>query len=200
MTARTSGAEDGAFSGLEVRLRITNPTGLHARPAVKLAQLAARFKAEVWLRVDEQGTWVRAKSTAKVMKLKARANSLLCVRADGEQAEAALAALSDFIRRDFDEGPGSADPDHDATARVNGGHELQPNELHPGSYPADSLPANTARHIPAQIASPGLALGLYGYRKIRVLQQLLRQPKQLRCHRHNSASCCSRRSVRLISS
>ena len=53
MTARISNAEEEAFSGLEAQLRITNPTGLHARPAVKLAQLAARFKAEVWLRVGE---------------------------------------------------------------------------------------------------------------------------------------------------
>ena len=32
-------------------VRITNPTGLHARPAIKLAQLAAGFKADVRLRV-----------------------------------------------------------------------------------------------------------------------------------------------------
>ena len=149
MTARISNAEEEAFSGLEAQLRITNPTGLHARPAVKLAQLAARFKAEVWLRVGEQGSWVRAKSTAKVMKLKARADSLLCVRADGEQAEAALAALSDFIRRDFDEGPGSAE------AGAKAGYELQP-----GAQSAATVQAGAAsRCIPAQIASAGIALG-----------------------------------------
>ena len=37
----------------EAQVVITNPTGLHARPAVKLAQLAAGFDAEVQGRVGD---------------------------------------------------------------------------------------------------------------------------------------------------
>ena len=55
----------------EARVVITNPTGLHARPAVKLARLAAGFDANVEVRAGDDGEWVRARSTARVMKLKA---------------------------------------------------------------------------------------------------------------------------------
>ena len=89
----------------EARVVVTNPTGLHARPAVKLAQLAAGFDAHVEIRAGEDGEWVRARSTARVMKLKAGAQSTIHFRAEGSQADDALSALVDFVRRDFDEGP-----------------------------------------------------------------------------------------------
>ena len=89
----------------EARVVITNPTGLHARPAVKLAQLAAGFDAHVEIRAGDDGEWVRARSTARVMKLKAGAQSTIHFRAEGSQADDALSALVDFVRRDFDEVP-----------------------------------------------------------------------------------------------
>ncbi len=89
----------------EVRVVITNPTGLHARPAVKLAQLAAGFDANVEIRAGDDGEWVRARSTARVMKLKAGAHSTIHFRAEGSEADDALSALVEFVRRDFDEGP-----------------------------------------------------------------------------------------------
>ena len=88
----------------QAQVVITNPTGLHARPAVKLAQLAAGFEADVQVRVGDAGEWVRARSTARVMKLKAGANAVIHFRAEGNQAEDAVSALVDFVRRDFDEG------------------------------------------------------------------------------------------------
>ena len=92
----------------EVRVVITNPTGLHARPAVKLAQLAAGFDANVEVRAGDEGEWVRARSTARVMKLKAGAHSTIHFRAEGSEADDALSALVDFVRRDFDEGPAAS--------------------------------------------------------------------------------------------
>ncbi|HXU81671.1 MAG TPA: HPr family phosphocarrier protein, partial [Polyangia bacterium] len=50
---------------------ITNPTGLHARPAVKLTKLAKSFAASVRVRVGEGGRWIDAKSVARVLSLKA---------------------------------------------------------------------------------------------------------------------------------
>jgi phosphoenolpyruvate-protein phosphotransferase (PTS system enzyme I) len=90
----------------EQSVRITNPAGLHARPAVKLAQLAAGFDANVQLRLDE-GQWIKAKSVAKVMKLKAGVGTTLHLRAEGGDADVALQALVDFVNHDFDEGPRS---------------------------------------------------------------------------------------------
>ena len=94
----------------EARVVITNPTGLHARPAVKLARLAAAFDADIQVRAGESGMWVRARSTAHLMKLKARAQSTIHFRAEGDQAEDALSALVAFVRRDFDEGPATGSP------------------------------------------------------------------------------------------
>ena len=49
---------------------ITNPTGLHARPAVKLTKLAKSFEAQLRLRVGQHGKWTDAKSVARVLSLK----------------------------------------------------------------------------------------------------------------------------------
>ena len=89
----------------EARVVVTNPTGLHARPAVKLAQLAAGFDANIEVRAGDDGEWVRARSTARVMRLKAGPQSTIHFRAEGSEANDALSALVDFVRRDFDEGP-----------------------------------------------------------------------------------------------
>ena len=87
-------------------IEITNPTGLHARPAVKLTKLAKTFPtASTQIALAEAGPWIDAKSVVKVMAMKAARGAFLHIRASGEQAEAALAALVALVRRDFDEGP-----------------------------------------------------------------------------------------------
>ncbi len=86
---------------------ITNPTGLHARPAVKLTKLAKTFAAaSVEVALAEAGPWIDAKSVVRVMALKAPRGTTLHLRASGAAAAAALAALTDLVRRDFDEAPG----------------------------------------------------------------------------------------------
>src|SRR5262245_37749996 len=88
--------ETGAGAGrAEGSIVVTHAVGLHARPAVKLTQLAARFASAIALRVDEGPQWVDAKSIVKVMKLKARAQSVLHFRAEGADADAAVRALVD---------------------------------------------------------------------------------------------------------
>lgn len=91
-------------------IEITNPTGLHARPAVKLTKLAKTFAgAAVQVALAEAGPWIDAKSVVKVMAMKAARGAFLHIRASGEQGAEALAALADLVRRDFDDG-------HDAPA------------------------------------------------------------------------------------
>jgi phosphocarrier protein len=93
-------------STLAEAVEITNPTGLHARPAVKLTKLAKTFAAAtVEVALAEGGPWIDAKSVVKVMALKAPRGATLHLRAGGEAGPAALAALADLVRRDFDEGP-----------------------------------------------------------------------------------------------
>jgi phosphocarrier protein len=80
--------------------------GLHARPSVKLTKLAKTFGSKIELSLSEEGPWIDAKSVVKVMAFKAAKGTTLHFRADGADSDAAVAALIDLVRRDFDEGHG----------------------------------------------------------------------------------------------
>ena len=78
-----------------------NPQGLHARPAQLLVATANRFRAEVRVRHGE--VEANGKSILDVMTLIAPQGALLRFEAEGEDAEEALRALADVVRRGFDE-------------------------------------------------------------------------------------------------
>jgi phosphocarrier protein HPr len=81
---------------------VQDPTGLHARPAVRLTKLAKRFEADIRVRAGS-GDWVNAKSPNRVMKLKARHGELLRFEAEGPDASDAMRALVGLVERNFDE-------------------------------------------------------------------------------------------------
>ena len=87
---------------LQQDIVISNRLGLHARAAAKLVQLLQGFRASVWLL--HQHREINAKSIMGVMMLAAGQGSVLTVRADGDDAAAALAAVVDLFDRKFDEG------------------------------------------------------------------------------------------------
>lgn len=80
---------------------IVNRRGLHARAAGKLVQTAARFQSAITL--VARGREVNARSILGVMMLAAGLGTPVTLRAEGEDAEAALIALIDLIDRGFDE-------------------------------------------------------------------------------------------------
>lgn len=80
---------------------ITDPVGLHARPAVKLTKLAKSFSSDIEIRAGGQERWINAKSPNAVMKLKARHGERLHVRARGADAREAAEALASLVERDF---------------------------------------------------------------------------------------------------
>ena len=80
---------------------IKDPTGLHARPAVKLARLAKKFASSVEVCSSEDGDWIDAKSTNSLMKMKARFGSDLRIRASGDDARSAVSELVRLISSDF---------------------------------------------------------------------------------------------------
>ena len=82
---------------------LTNEVGLHARPAVKLTQLAKGFNATVELALEPEGPWVDAKSPVKIMRVKAPKGAVLHFRAWGGDADAAVGALVGLVERGFDE-------------------------------------------------------------------------------------------------
>ena len=80
---------------------IVNQLGLHARAAAKLTQCAGRFGSEIWL--TRNGRRVNAKSIMGVMMLAAGKGSVVTLEAEGEDAQAALAALQQLIAERFGE-------------------------------------------------------------------------------------------------
>ena len=85
-----------------VEVQIINKLGLHARASAKLTQVASGYACEVWL--SRNGRRVNAKSIMGVMMLAAGKGALIVIDANGEGAEAALAALQKLIADKFDEG------------------------------------------------------------------------------------------------
>ena len=84
------------------------------------------------------------------MKLKAGAQSTIHFRAEGSEADDALSALVDFVRRDFDEGPAAV-----AGRAVPAGDAADAGRAVPAGDAAEA-----GRTIPAVVASPGLAVGI----------------------------------------
>jgi phosphocarrier protein len=82
---------------------LTNEVGLHARPSVKFTQLAKSFAADIAFALSPDGPWTDAKSPVKVMRVKAAKGSRIHIRAEGEDAHAAVAAMVDLVERRFDE-------------------------------------------------------------------------------------------------
>jgi phosphocarrier protein len=85
-----------------VEVQIVNKLGLHARASAKLTQVASAYACEVWL--ERNGRRVNAKSIMGVMMLAAGKGASITIEAQGEGAEAALAALQKLIADKFDEG------------------------------------------------------------------------------------------------
>jgi phosphocarrier protein HPr len=86
---------------IEQSITVPNPLGLHARPAAQLVRLANTFGSEIQLVKD--GVPVNGKSIMGVMILAAECGSTITVRAEGADAEAAVAALVELVNSGFGE-------------------------------------------------------------------------------------------------
>ena len=84
---------------IEAKATVANRLGLHARPAAELVKTAHRFKSEI--QISKDGMWVNAKSILGVMTLAAERGSELSIKADGLDADAAVAAVAELIGRDW---------------------------------------------------------------------------------------------------
>ena len=89
------------------RAVLTHTGGLHARPAIKLTQVAKRFESAVWIALAEHGPWIDAKSIARVMATKTPYMATLYFVAEGNDAAEATSALAKLVESDFaDDGNG----------------------------------------------------------------------------------------------
>ena len=89
---------------VERSVQIVNEAGIHARPAAEIVKTAARFKSEIMIVKD--GLDVNAKSIMGVMMLAAECGSTVVLRADGDDAQAAIDAIADVIANGFGEALG----------------------------------------------------------------------------------------------
>ena len=80
---------------------IVNSLGMHARPAAQVVRLASTFSSGVELECN--GQRVNAKSIMGVMTLAAETGATVVVRADGDDAQAAVIALVALIAAGFGE-------------------------------------------------------------------------------------------------
>ena len=80
---------------------ILNRLGLHARAAAKLVRLANGFASEVL--VSKDGMEVNGKSIMGVLMLAAPKDAKILIRANGPDAEEAVAAIGELIAGKFGE-------------------------------------------------------------------------------------------------
>ena len=85
----------------ERTVQIVNKNGLHARPAAEIVKLAAKFKSEITVVKDDLD--VNGKSIMGVMMLAAEHGSEITIRAEGDDAEQALDALTTLVSNKFGE-------------------------------------------------------------------------------------------------
>src|SRR5688572_4446434 len=83
-------------------VEVASATGLHARPAAVIASTARRFAADVRLLKD--GHEANARSVVSIMALEVTRGDHVHVAARGEDARAAVAAVTELLRRDLDQG------------------------------------------------------------------------------------------------
>jgi phosphocarrier protein len=98
--SQTSSAE---FSHelVELRVKILNRLGLHARPAMSFVDTANAFESDI--RVGKGDQQVDGKSIMQMMMLAATQGTELLIRARGPDARAAVEALRGLVERKFDE-------------------------------------------------------------------------------------------------
>ena len=85
----------------EVEIEIINKLGLHARAASKLVSISSRYASRIEL--GKGGRFIDAKSIMALLLSSASQGTLVVLRADGDDEDAALEAICTLINNRFDE-------------------------------------------------------------------------------------------------
>jgi phosphocarrier protein len=80
---------------------IRNELGLHARPAAQIAKEAAKFSAQIKLKIGDMEA--DAKSVLDILSLAAGRGKSITLHADGQDAEKAIDHLERFFLDGFGE-------------------------------------------------------------------------------------------------
>jgi phosphocarrier protein HPr len=90
-------------SHITTNAMLTNHTGLHARPSIKLTKIAKASSAHVEIALSPDGPWINAKSPVKVMGFRASVGASIYFRASGLGAQEVIDELVALVMRNFDE-------------------------------------------------------------------------------------------------
>lgn len=81
---------------------LTDPIGLHARPAALFVETASRFQSEIRVRNQtKSGDWVNAKSILAVLTCGVEQNNLIGIEANGSDEIEAIEALENLVSQNF---------------------------------------------------------------------------------------------------
>ena len=86
---------------MEKVIKVINPLGLHARPAAKVVDCAARFNSDI--RISYQNQEIDAKSIMSVLMLAAPFDAELSVSITGDDENHAMTALEALFASGFGE-------------------------------------------------------------------------------------------------
>jgi phosphocarrier protein HPr len=86
---------------VEKTVKVSNPTGLHARPAALFVQTAGKFTSHIWIGKSDKK--VNAKSIMGLMSLAVSCGTDVTIGADGEDEHLAVKELIDLITSGFRE-------------------------------------------------------------------------------------------------
>ncbi len=78
---------------------VLNEKGLHTRPATELVKCVSNFKAQVTLHY--QNLSINAKSLLGILMLAAARGAKIRIEAEGEDADACIAALIELAKNKF---------------------------------------------------------------------------------------------------
>ncbi|MCM3730942.1 phosphocarrier protein HPr [Fictibacillus nanhaiensis] len=82
----------------EKTFKVTSESGIHARPATTLVNQAGQFSSDITL--DYNGKSVNLKSIMGVMSLGIQSGAEITIKAEGSDAEEAIAALEDVMKKE----------------------------------------------------------------------------------------------------
>jgi phosphocarrier protein HPr len=87
-----------------IKLKITNESGLHARPATQFAMQAKEFACTVNVRnVDQAGAYVNGKSMLRLLSQGFSKGTVMEIATDGDDEERASQTLRALVESGFGE-------------------------------------------------------------------------------------------------
>jgi phosphocarrier protein len=81
--------------------KLKNKLGMHARAAASFVRIAQQFKSDIY--IERNGETVNGKSILGILTLACPKGGVIIIKAQGDDAPAAMKALEDLIENKFGE-------------------------------------------------------------------------------------------------